>query len=488
MASLAKKSLKKKSHLVNYAVITASIIVILAGIQAAKAVLSPILMATFFSVILVPPLRYLRSKGLSQITSLAVVILSVIVVGGSLITILTTQLNQFSKDLPSYSRRFNDVLMNYNVDLTEIFPFLEKREEGTGGSGTDAPADDPNATSGAYLPIPISRRTSGNPSVRPVTLQEPQEPTPVSGGTGVAEPDRLTPLSESVPPETTSVESSGERSIGLETGESAPQSSLSPEGAMVPYARSLDMEEDEPITPPKRWEEAPEKVVKLSSQQLFSFLKGFVGELTLLASNAFIVLLLIIFMLIEAAHLPEKMAVALAKRQNQASERLIKVMNDIRRYMMIKTFVSILVGLFVTILLTVMGVQYPMLWGVIAFFLNFIPNIGSVVAAIPPIILATVDQGVVSGVIATIFFVLINTVIGYALEPKLLGDGLDLSPLVVLLSLILCGWFLGPVGMFLSPPLAVISKIILQSFPETRWIAILMANNIPDPDSLEEEN
>ncbi len=122
-----------------------------------------------------------------------------------------------------------------------------------------------------------------------------------------------------------------------------------------------------------------------------------------------------------------------------------------------------------------------MLWGFVAFLLNYIPNIGSVVAAIPPIVLATVEHGVAIGCVDAAAFVVINCVVGYVLEPKLLGQGLDLSPLIVLIALIFFGWLLGPVGMFLSPPLAVVMKIIFVSFPETRWIAALMANRTPYP-------
>lgn len=115
----------------------------------------------------------------------------------------------------------------------------------------------------------------------------------------------------------------------------------------------------------------------------------------------------------------------------------------------------------------------------VAFLLNYIPNIGSVAAAIPPVVLAMIDCGIVTGCIVAFFFILINCCVGYALEPRILGKGLDLSPLIVLLALIFFGWLLGPVGMFLSPPLAVVMKIIFQSFPETRWIAALMANSAP---------
>ena len=101
-----------------------------------------------------------------------------------------------------------------------------------------------------------------------------------------------------------------------------------------------------------------------------------------------------------------------------------------------------------TLFLGLMDVQYWALWGVIAFFFNFIPNIGSVVAAIPPIIIATADKGLVPGIIVAILFIVVNCGIGYGLEPFLLGDGLDDSPLVVLISQFMWGSLLGPTGCF----------------------------------------
>ena len=220
--------------------------------------------------------------------------------------------------------------------------------------------------------------------------------------------------------------------------------------------------------------------MKLSSQQLFRFLGGLAGELSYFASTALIVTLLLVFMLVEGSKLPKKLAAAFGLREFK-DRRVLRALSDVRHYMAIKTEMSLLVGVLVTALMFLTKVQYPLLWGFVAFLLNYIPNIGSVVAAIPPIVLATVEHGVAIGCVDAAAFVVINCVVGYVLEPKLLGQGLDLSPLIVLIALIFFGWLLGPVGMFLSPPLAVVMKIIFVSFPETRWIAALMANRTPYP-------
>lgn len=445
----------------NYAAITASIVVILAGIHAARSVLAPVFMATFLAVLLLPPMKWLRSKGISQITSLVIVILTVLVIGTATTTILTTQLKQFADDLPRYRDRLSKTLLNHNIDFDDIFPFWKSSTEETPGS--EVPTGEKSSSFGQPEKFGPIRATAFVGE----SLNAAAEPEPISSlAVGDSSADWVLPAADLA----TATDQAASATL---TGEEETASGAGG-GATEEYPPHI----------PERWGVTSEEAVTTGSNELYNFLRTFIGEMTVFASSAFIIMLLVIFMLVEAARLPAKVAVALVNRRSFTNDRLKRVTDDIRRYMMIKTFVSILVGLFVTALLMIMRVQYPFLWGVIAFLLNYIPNIGSVIAALPPILLATVDIGLPSGLIVMVGAMAINCGIGYILEPKLLGEGLDLSPLVVLLSLIFCGWLLGPVGMFLSPPLAVISKIILQSFPETRWIAVLMANRVPREDEL----
>jgi len=136
----------------------------------------------------------------------------------------------------------------------------------------------------------------------------------------------------------------------------------------------------------------------------------------------------------------------------------------------------------VTIWLLILGVDFAMLWGLLAFFFNFVPNIGSIIAAIPPVVLAIVQPGMGLGVATwvAIGYALINIVIGNVVEPRVMGRGLGLSTLVVFLSLIFWGAVLGPVGMLLSVPLTIIARIILAGHERTRWIAILLAGSPAD--------
>ena len=126
--------------------------------------------------------------------------------------------------------------------------------------------------------------------------------------------------------------------------------------------------------------------------------------------------------------------------------------------------------------LTFFGIDFPVLWGLLAFILNFVPNVGSILAAIPAVLLAIIQLGFMKAGIIVLGYLTVNVTIGSILEPRLLGKGLGLSPLIVFLSLVFWGWVLGPVGMLLSVPLTMIAKIALENSEGTKWISILMGS------------
>jgi len=140
----------------------------------------------------------------------------------------------------------------------------------------------------------------------------------------------------------------------------------------------------------------------------------------------------------------------------------------------IKAAISLLTGLIIFIWLWILGVDYAILWGLLAFLLNFIPTVGSFIAAVPAVLLALVQLGVLHAGLTLGGFVVVNLVMGNAIEPRWMGRGLNLSPLVVFVSLVLWGWVLGPVGMLLSIPLTIMIKIALENQPESRWIGIML--------------
>ena len=140
----------------------------------------------------------------------------------------------------------------------------------------------------------------------------------------------------------------------------------------------------------------------------------------------------------------------------------------------LKTLFSLATGVCVWILLSIIGVDFAGTWGLLAFFLNFIPAIGSIIAAIPAIIWALVQLGLPSALLTSLAYLVVNIIIGNLLEPRFMGHKLGLSPLVVILSMIFWGWVLGPVGMVLSVPLTMIGKIALATSEDTRWIALML--------------
>lgn len=206
-------------------------------------------------------------------------------------------------------------------------------------------------------------------------------------------------------------------------------------------------------------------VVRLTSNVLLG--------LSAVVTNLFFIILMVIFILLEASTFPRKIRLMTEAPEN-SMERMNQLIDDVKRYIFLKTMVSLGTGVFVAVWLAVVGVDYYVLWGVIAFLLNFVPNIGSILAAIPAVLLAFVQSGFDMALWATLGYVIVNVVVGNVIEPRVMGRGLGLSSLVVLLSLVFWGWVLGPVGMLLSIPLTMIVKIALEGNEQTRWVSVLL--------------
>lgn len=190
-------------------------------------------------------------------------------------------------------------------------------------------------------------------------------------------------------------------------------------------------------------------------------------------TNGFMILLTVIFMLLEAASFPIKLREILGDKVS-SMEPFDRFREKVKRYMAIKTIISIGTGIVVMVMLMILGVSYPVLWGLLAFLLNYIPNIGSIIAAVPPVLLALIQLGSGHALAVGAGFVVINLVAGNVVEPKFMGKGLGLSTLVVFLSLLFWGWVLGPVGMLLSVPLTITVKIAMDSSESMKWIAVLL--------------
>ena len=222
----------------------------------------------------------------------------------------------------------------------------------------------------------------------------------------------------------------------------------------------------------------PGRIMKLAT--------AFLNSLRKLLTNGFLVILTALFMLIEALNLPAKLYTILNGNAKSLGT-FDRFISNVKNYMAIKTAISLAVGVTVAVWLTVMGVNYPTLWGLLAFLLNYVPNIGSIIAAVPAILLTFLMFDIFKALIVTIGYLVINVVMGNIIEPKFMGQRLGLSPLVVFLSLLFWGWVLGPVGMLLSVPLTMTAKIALDTKEDTRWLSVLLGPEIKEEEAPAEE-
>lgn len=197
-------------------------------------------------------------------------------------------------------------------------------------------------------------------------------------------------------------------------------------------------------------------------------------------SDALLVLFIVIFMLAEAEDFPRKMA-AMTGLKSAVAETWLNLLRDVNRYVTTKAAVSAATGLLIWIGLRLFGLPYAGLWGFLAFALNFIPNIGSVIAAVPPLLLALLHGTPLYAGGVLLLYLGVNIVIGNVLEPIVVGRTLGLSAVIVLLSLVFWGWMFGIVGMLVSVPLSMVVRAFAAACPSIRWLAVLMGPAMGKP-------
>lgn len=201
----------------------------------------------------------------------------------------------------------------------------------------------------------------------------------------------------------------------------------------------------------------------------------FLRSMSQILSNSFLIFLMVTFMLFETVSMQAKLNY-FASRNRENLKIAETFITNLKRYLAIKTLASLATGCLIGLVLMIMGVKYAMLWGLLAFLLNYIPTIGSILAAIPAVLVTLVEINLGASFWVMLVFVVVNIAIGNFIEPRFLGRGLGISTLVVLLSLLFWGWVLGPAGMFLAVPLTMSVKIALDANPKTRWIAVLLSD------------
>ncbi len=202
---------------------------------------------------------------------------------------------------------------------------------------------------------------------------------------------------------------------------------------------------------------------------------GLLNSLRDVLTNTFLIIFTMIFILLEASTAKTKFEAAFGTSA-ESLEGARDFMQNLGRYLGIKTVVSMATGLCAGLLTWSLGLDFPLLWAMIAFLLNYVPTIGSIIAAVPAVLLALVQFGPGAAGATALGFIVINVIFGNLLEPRLMGYGVGISPLVVFVGLIAWGWIFGPVGMLLSVPLTMTLKMALENDERTRWVAILLGS------------
>ena len=213
----------------------------------------------------------------------------------------------------------------------------------------------------------------------------------------------------------------------------------------------------------------------LNIGSFFGVTTTLIGSIGTFLSKFLLVIIGVAFILAETKSSQTKLKMLFGKNQ-KSFEHFELFSHNIKKYFIVKSFTSLLTGAVIGFMLILFGVDYPILWGFIAVLFNFVPVIGSLVAAIPAILLSLIELDMQTTIYIMVLYFIINISISNIIEPKLMGKELGLSPLVIFFSLILWGWLLGIVGMFLAVPITMTLKIAFNSNHQTKWIALLMSD------------
>ena len=450
---------KVRSARVPYALaITASMVIILAGIQAASGLVGPILLALFLAVILLVPLRWLQDHGCPQLIAFLFVLICTITMFVALFYFVSRSLTDEIRRIPGYRDRFVE-------KYAELEHQIEHQLEQWGlGIGELSARVMPGRTDSLDEPVPAVPPPPDEPVV---SIQPPATPPPVIIKKIIRPAGIPGALSDSEE-DSEVLAQEGSEPLELETGEAQTSIDAIPS---VPI--------EEVIGLVKEMEAKGPSLIALDTSVIAFWLARIMLYLQSMLGGAFLVLLFTVFMLFEASHLPAKVNRAFGKDGPINIGHFHRIAEDIRRYLFLKTLANLMSGSAAMLVYFVFGVPAWMFWGIIAFFMYYIPNIGGTLAAVVPGILILMSPHPVTGGITGVLLyavclLTIECTIAYGIEPRILGHGLRLSTLVIILSLFFWGFLLGPIGLFLAAPLTVMIKIILQAFPETRWLAIFL--------------
>jgi len=456
---------------ISYLYMAAAFVVVVAGIKAAESIVNPLLLAVFLSVISAPAYFGLLKKNVSNWLALLIVIGVLSAVTLSVIFVMMESIASFSSRQEHYRELLDERTSGLQAKVEEWGELFRKKTPAV-DAGTEAdPASDEDSAD--------DKNSADEAS--PSATSEVASPTAV-------EPAALDPTAAALTLTLADADDTEEQQPQPETDSDAVSDSeplLSADGEVVVDADSVSMEPSDPVESfrfPKTRElpKDDEGWKKFLSEQfnpgmVISLAVTVLGSIGQLLSNAFLILLTVVFVLLEVGTFGRKIGDAF-ERTEETAERAAQIIARVQHYIVIKTWISLATGVFVVMWLKVLGVPYAGLWGLLAFFFNFIPNVGSVIAAIPAVLIAWLELTTLPAIMAAVGFVLVNTIVGNFVEPRLMGKSLGLSPLVVFFSMVFWGFVLGPVGMLLSVPLTMTARIAMEGFDDTRWVATLMGS------------
>ena len=436
-------------------VMTAATAVTIIVLRMASTVIAPMLMALFLTIVLVIPMRWLKSKGCPEILSLVIVLVCTGIIFAGIGQVVVSSLNDFSRHFPGYRVKIIRKVDALDQKLQE-FGFIvgnrngkEKETDDTKREKRDtSPMESPLET-----PPTVERRSDfPEPKTEPVRQVEEVDEHPDAPAD---ENDKETKVEKDNSEEVPFMEEEG------------------PTDFPDPFIAEHPLYNNQRI--PRQ------DLTELNTETFLFWVGKTVVELQILAKTGFLVMIITIFMLFEARRFPEKVDWALGKTGPINNEQLHHIAREIRRYLFIKSISCAMSATAATLIYLLFGVPGAFFWGLVAFFLYYIPNLGGIIASIVPglLIFMTYDLEVV--VLYAVILASSECLLGYGVEPKMLGHGLGISTVVIILSLLTWGWIFGPIGLFLAAPLTIMVKIILQTSKETEWIAILLGDKYQPP-------
>lgn len=417
-----------------------SVVVIVAGLKAAEGLMIPVLLGLFLALLSLPVLHFFCKLGFPRGLAVLFAVLLDLLIIGAIVFLASGVIGEFQDRSSVYAKKLR-------VQAVEFSEEMDRQMERLGNFWTTGDAEpDHSVLDGEGFEQSTEKDQEGNKTVQ---IEKPANGTSVS----VAAPEKG-------------------KEITVKADEDTDTLTITEidESTFPTFREMFDL----------YWDET--RILDFVSEI------DFVARFTALASQSFFVLIVMIFVLAESGRYAQKVRAVLLVRGPDLT-RFETVSRDIQKYLAIKTAVSFATGLLAMFACMIFNVDFPVLWGLVAFVFNYVPAIGSIVAGVPPVLLALILHGFWPAMGVLTCYLVINIAIGNFVEPMLLGDRFGLSTVVVILSVLFWGYIWGAVGMFLAVPLTMLVKVMLDNSSDLRWISAFMGKGAlgPPPKSKPED-